>query len=104
MRLAMVISVLIALMLGPILIFGDEIDEYFGGEEGLKRLQSFGDWAWLVGIGLIVSDLVLPVPSTAVIAGLGMIYGPWVGGLIGGIGSMLAGMVAYFGCRLLGKR
>jgi uncharacterized membrane protein YdjX (TVP38/TMEM64 family) len=55
-------------------------------------------------MGLIVSDLVLPVPSTAVIAGLGMIYGPWLGGLFGGIGSMLAGLVAYGGCRLLGKR
>jgi len=47
---------------------------------------------------------VLPVPSTAVIAGLGMLYGPWLGGLIGGIGSTLAGLAAYGGCRLIGKR
>mgnify|MGYP006172600101 CR=1 FL=1 len=49
-----------------------------------RRLEQYGGWAWLVGIGLIVCDLVLPVPSTAVIAGLGMMYGPWLGGLIGG--------------------
>src|SRR5687767_11256169 len=103
MRLFLVIIGLVMLMLVPVVIFDDEIDEYFGGEEGLQRLQGFGDWAWLVGIGLIVADLVLPVPSTAVISGLGMIYGPWLGGLLGGIGSTLAGLVAYGGCRLLGK-
>jgi uncharacterized membrane protein YdjX (TVP38/TMEM64 family) len=104
MRLALVIVALVALMLIPVLVFDDEIDGYFAGEEGLRRLQSFGGWAWLVAIGLIVSDLVLPVPSTAVIAGLGMLYGPWLGGLIGGVGSTLAGLVAYGGCRLIGKR
>jgi uncharacterized membrane protein YdjX (TVP38/TMEM64 family) len=91
-------------MLIPTLVFDDEIDDYFAGEAGLQRLQAYGGWAWLVGIGLIVADLVLPVPSTAVIAALGMLYGPWLGGLIGGIGSTLAGLVAYGGCRLLGQR
>jgi len=104
MRLYLFIAVLVALMLAPILIFGDAIDDYFGGEEGLKRLQAYGAWAWLVGIGLIISDLVLPVPSTAVISSLGMLYGPWLGGFIGGAGSLLAGLVAYGGCRLLGRR
>jgi uncharacterized membrane protein YdjX (TVP38/TMEM64 family) len=104
MRLFVFIAALVALMLVPVLVFDDEIDTWLGGEEGLRRLQSYGHWSWLVGIGLIVSDLVLPVPATAVIAGLGMIYGPWLGGLLGGIGSTLAGLVAYGGCRLIGKR
>ena len=104
MRLYLFMLSLVALMLGPILLFGDTIDESFGGEEGLRRLREYGAWAWLVGIVLIISDLVLPVPSTAVISSLGMLYGPWLGGLIGGIGSLLAGLVAYGGCRLMGKR
>ncbi|MCI0684051.1 MAG: VTT domain-containing protein [Gemmataceae bacterium] len=104
MRLALVIAALVGLMLVPVLIFDDEIDTYFAGEEGLRRLQEYGAWAWLVAIGLIVSDLVMPVPSTAVIAALGMMYGPWLGGTIGGAGSTLAGLVAYGGCRLLGQR
>lgn len=104
MRLYLFIAVLVALMLAPILFFGDAIDDHFGGEEGLKRLQAFGSWAWIVGIGLIIGDLVLPVPSTAVISSLGMLYGPWLGGFLGGVGSLLAGLVAYGGCRLLGKR
>lgn len=104
MRLFLVVLGLVAIMLTPILIFGDEIDDAFAGEEGLRRLQEYGSWAWLVGMALIVGDLILPVPSTAVIAGLGMLYGPWLGGLLGGLGSILAGLVAYGGCRLLGKR
>jgi uncharacterized membrane protein YdjX (TVP38/TMEM64 family) len=104
MRIAIVVIALVVLMLAPVLVFGDEIDDQFGGEEGVKRLQGYGSYAWLFGVGLIVSDLVLPVPSTAVTAGLGMIYGPWLGGLIGGLGSILAGLVAYGGCRLLGQR
>ncbi len=104
MRLYLFLVLLVALMLAPMLILGNEIDAYFEGEQGLANLRAYGGIAWLIGIGLIVSDLVLPVPSTAVISGLGMIYGPWLGGLIGGIGSILAGLIAYGGCRLLGER
>jgi uncharacterized membrane protein YdjX (TVP38/TMEM64 family) len=102
MRLYAVIFALVALTLIPALVFDDEIDSYFAGEEGLRRLQQYGNWAWAVGIGLIVSDLVAPVPSTAIIAGLGMLYGPWLGGLIGGLGSTLAGQLAYGAGRWVG--
>ncbi len=101
-RLYRIVFVLVLVMLIPALLFEDEVDAYFGGEAGLNRLRQFGGWAWLAGIGLIVSDLIAPVPATAVIAGLGMIYGPILGGLIGGVGSTLAGLVAYGGCRALG--
>lgn len=104
LRLTLFILALVAIMLLPILIFGDQIDSYFDGPEGIHRLQSFGGWAWLLAVTLIVSDLLLPVPSSAVIAGLGMIYGPVMGGLIGSGGSLLAGMIAYWSCRLLGPK
>lgn len=103
-RIYVVLFVIAAIMLASMLFVGDAIDERFSGEEGLARLQSYGDWAWLAGIGLIVSDLVLPVPASTVITLLGMIYGPWLGGFIGGVGTLLAGLVAYGGCRLLGDR
>lgn len=80
------------------------LDAYSGGEAGRDRLRQFGGRARLAGIELIVADLVVPVPSTAVIAGLGMIYGPLLGGLIGGLGSPLAGVVAYGGCAVVGPR
>jgi len=65
MRLMFVILGLVGLMLVPVLVFDNEIDSAFAGEEGIRLLQSHGDWA------LIVSDLVPPVPSTAVISALG---------------------------------
>jgi uncharacterized membrane protein YdjX (TVP38/TMEM64 family) len=102
-RLYIVIFAIVAITLIPTLILDDEIDEQFGGEQGLARLRGYGDWAWAAGVGLIISDLFLPVPSTAVIAGLGMLYGPWLGGLIGGVGSVLAGLVAFGLGRTLGR-
>jgi uncharacterized membrane protein YdjX (TVP38/TMEM64 family) len=102
-RLYLIIFAVVGITLIPTLILDDEIDAQFGGEEGLQRLREYGHWAWAVAVGLIVSDLVLPVPSTAVIAGLGMLYGPWLGGLIGGLGSMLAGLVAYGLGRTIGR-
>lgn len=104
MRLAIVIFALVGLAVSPILIFGDTIDEQFGGEKGVELLEACGHWAWMVGIGLIVGDLVLPVPTPAVLATLGLMYGVLLGGIIGGIGSCLAGLVGYVGCRLIGQR
>jgi len=103
-RLYALIFVLIAGMLASMLIVGDALDARFGGAAGVERLKQYGAWAWLLAIALIVSDLVLPVPGTAVITGLGIIYGPFVGGLVGGVGSVLAGVVAYGGSRVLGAR
>lgn len=103
-RLYRIVFLLVLVMLLPAILFEDQVDAYFGGEAGLNRLRQFGGWAWLIGIGLIVADLAAPVPATAVIAGLGMIYGPFLGGLIGGVGSTLAGLVAFGGCRALGPR
>lgn len=103
MRLYVIIFTLVGITLIPTLILDDEIDEQFAGEQGINRLREYGDWAWAAGVGLIVSDLFLPVPSTAVIAGLGMLYGPLLGGLIGGLGSLLAGLVAFGLGRTLGR-
>jgi uncharacterized membrane protein YdjX (TVP38/TMEM64 family) len=103
-RLAAFISGLILVALVPVFVFGDSIDEQFGGQKGVELLNQYGHWAWIFAIGLIVSDLFLPVPTPAVMATLGLLYGPVVGGFIGGIGSILAGLVGYGGCLLLGPR
>jgi uncharacterized membrane protein YdjX (TVP38/TMEM64 family) len=103
-RIYAIVAAIAAIMLASLLFVGDAIDRHFEGPEGLDRLRSYGDWAWLAAIGLIISDLILPVPGTTVIALLGMLYGPWLGGFIGGVGTLLAGLVAYGGCRLLGDR
>jgi uncharacterized membrane protein YdjX (TVP38/TMEM64 family) len=58
-------------------------------------LESVRTWAWAVGIVLIVADLVLPVPQTAVMAALGAVYGLALATLIGTVALVLAGVLAY---------
>jgi uncharacterized membrane protein YdjX (TVP38/TMEM64 family) len=77
---------------------------HFNQAGAIAWLRDFGPWAWAAGIILLVSDLVLPVPGTAVMAALGYLYGPALGGLISAIGSFMSGAVAYGLCRITGRR
>jgi uncharacterized membrane protein YdjX (TVP38/TMEM64 family) len=61
-------------------------------------------YAWLIGIGLLIGDLVLPVPTPPVMATLGTLYGSLLGGLIASVGSVLAGLTAYGLARVFGHR
>src|SRR5262245_47146097 len=58
-------------------------------------LQKYDAWAWALGIVLLWADLVLPIPQTAVIAALGMIYGTLLGGLLGSLGLITSGLLGY---------
>lgn len=63
--------------------------------EALLTLRKHGSWAWALGIALIWADLVLPIPQTAVIAALGIIYGTLLGGLLGSFGLISGGLLGY---------
>jgi uncharacterized membrane protein YdjX (TVP38/TMEM64 family) len=63
--------------------------------DAVLTLRQFEGWAWAVGIALIWADLVLPVPQTAVIAALGIIYGTLLGGLLGSLGLVTSGLLGY---------
>jgi uncharacterized membrane protein YdjX (TVP38/TMEM64 family) len=58
-------------------------------------LRNYESWAWALGIALIWADLVLPIPQTAVIAALGIIYGSLIGGLLGSLGLITGGLLGY---------
>jgi uncharacterized membrane protein YdjX (TVP38/TMEM64 family) len=58
-------------------------------------LRKYDAWAWAAGIALIWADLVLPVPQTVVITALGIIYGAFLGGLLGSIGLITSGLLGY---------
>jgi uncharacterized membrane protein YdjX (TVP38/TMEM64 family) len=58
-------------------------------------LRNYERWAWALGIALIWADLVLPIPQTAVIAALGLIYGSLIGGLLGSLGLITGGLLGY---------
>jgi uncharacterized membrane protein YdjX (TVP38/TMEM64 family) len=63
--------------------------------DAVLALREYESWAWAAGIALIWVDLVLPVPQTAVIAALGIIYGTMFGGLLGSFALITGGLLGY---------
>ncbi len=72
--------------------------------DAVLTLQQYEGWAWALGIALIWADLVLPVPQTAVIAALGIIYGTLLGGLLGSFGLITGGLLGYVLMRTSARR
>ncbi|MCH2064622.1 MAG: VTT domain-containing protein [Roseibacillus sp.] len=104
MRLLWLFLILAVLMLVPFVIWGDYFADRFDLQDTNAWLVELGrPWAWAVGIGLLLSDLFLPIPGTIVMSSLGFVYGPWLGGILAVTGSMLSGIVAYGLCRKLGR-
>jgi uncharacterized membrane protein YdjX (TVP38/TMEM64 family) len=103
-RLLAVFIGLALLVLIPFAIWGGELERALSPEAAATWLQGYGAWAWAVGLGLLLADLVLPIPATAVMSALGFIYGPLLGGLVGAAGSILAGALGYGVCRSAGPR
>ena len=105
MRLLRLFLVLAVLVIVPFLIWGDFFFNLFEPQETEVWFSDLGkSWAWLAGIGLLVSDLFLPIPGTVVMSALGYVYGPWLGGVFSVLGSMLSGLLAYGLCRKMGRR
>jgi uncharacterized membrane protein YdjX (TVP38/TMEM64 family) len=63
--------------------------------DAVLTLRQYESWAWALGIALIWADVVLPVPQTAVIAALGIIYGTLLGALFGSLGLITGGLLGY---------
>ncbi len=102
-RLLLLFVGLAILLLIPFLIWGDLFESWFTRRGTVEWLRTYGTWAWLPALLLLVGDLVLPVPGTVVMSAIGFVYGPLVGGLISALGAVLAGMVGYGLCRSLGR-
>ncbi len=76
-------------------LFGRGLEEVWDVGTLALRFEQARSWAWLVGIGLLVADLLFPIPGTIVMSALGAVYGFWLGSLLATVGSMLAGMTGY---------
>ncbi len=94
------LAVVVAL---PFVIWGEAFEAALTGDAPAEFLRRHREWAWLAAIAALASDVLLPIPATPLMAALGMAYGPVLGGLIGGAGSMLGGWIAYALCRRLGR-
>ncbi len=94
---------LAALFAIPFFIWGERFDAFLHQDQLLAWFAPYKGSAWLLAIGLLVADLILPIPNTMVIAALGVIYGPLLGGLVATVGTCLSGMFAYALCRQWGR-
>ena len=97
------ILVLVICVIVPFAIWGEQIEAWATVEPGSGTLAGQSRWAWAVGIGLLIADLLIPIPTTSIIAGLGMIYGPVVGAGVAIAGSMLSAFIGYACGRWLGR-
>ncbi len=56
-----------------------------------------GIWGIFLFIGVMaIQGLLVPIPSELVLLASGMIWGFWIGGIMGIIGSMAAGLLCYY--------
>lgn len=94
-RLLLIFFALAVMVIVPFLIWGDSFERSMSFEETVAGMRKAGDWAWLIGIGLLLVDLFLPILGTVVMSALGLIYGWFLGGLISAAGSIASGLLAY---------
>ena len=103
-KLVLAILAIVFVLLMPYFIWHAQMDAYFASESYQQWLISVRPYAWMIGIGLIVCDLFLPIPAPPIMAAMGTLYGTIVGGFIATTGSILAGLCAYGLSRLLGLK
>ena len=103
MRLLTTSLVLAGVLCLPFLIWGDQFMQWFTGDAAIEWIRGWGAWGWLAVVGLLVSDLFLPIPATPVMSAAGYLYGTLIGGLVSALGSFAAGMAGYGLCRAFGR-
>ena len=82
-RLASVFAILALLVALPFAIWGEALEAALDPSVLAADLAARGPAATLVALALLWSDLLLPIPATAVMSALGFVHGALVGGLLG---------------------
>lgn len=103
MRLLITAIVLAVAFCIPFALWGGQFTAWFTGDAAIAWIRGWGAWGGLAVIALLMADLVLPIPATAVMSAAGYLYGPLVGGALSAAGSFAAGMTGYGLCRGFGR-
>ncbi|MEW6221034.1 MAG: VTT domain-containing protein [Thermodesulfobacteriota bacterium] len=90
------------LLAAPYGVWGERFEILFSQEAASRWFGEIRPYAWAVGAGLLMADLVLPIPATGVMAALGAVYGIWGGTLAAAAGSLASGAAGYALARLGG--
>lgn len=92
-RLGLVVSLLMMIVLLPYACFGREVAAWV---RDLLEPGSQGRWmVALMLMGVLASDIILPVPSTLVCAAGGLLLGPLHGALAAFVGLCLSSLIGY---------
>jgi uncharacterized membrane protein YdjX (TVP38/TMEM64 family) len=102
-RLLILFLLLALLVIVPFLVWGDGIETWILAFSPDDWRRDYGSWVWAIGVLLLMGDLLLPIPATAVMTTLGILYGPLLGGFLSALGSFLAGSLGYGICRQFGR-
>jgi uncharacterized membrane protein YdjX (TVP38/TMEM64 family) len=91
-RLLLLAAALLALVLVPFVLWGDAFEL-----AAPIWLQSSNGRVWLalLGLGLLIADVVLPIPSSIVAVGLVIALGPITGGAVVALGAFLSFVLGY---------
>ncbi len=81
------------------LLTQDDLAEMLRDAENWPKL-----WIGVLVIGLLISDIVIPVPGIIVVSIGGYFLGPFWGAVCGSLGLTLAGVTGYVLCRIYGYR
>lgn len=101
MRLvALILAIFIVLGAGFLLLGGHRLFDPNTVQEALNRYRA---WALPAGFLLMLADLVLPVPSSAIMNWYGNAYHTLLGGLAGTAVCVAASAAAYWLCRWFGR-
>jgi uncharacterized membrane protein YdjX (TVP38/TMEM64 family) len=102
-RIWLVPAFLLSGIILPFLLWGNTFETVLSPGSLRVFFQENLHFAWLIGIGLLVADLFLPIPGTVVMSALGWLYGPLIGGLVSSAGLFLSAQLAYHLSRRLGR-
>jgi len=103
LKLAALFGILSLLCITGFLLWGASLEQLLDARTCAALFAESRAYGWLLGIGLLVADLFLPIPASGVMAALGSTYGFWAGMLYSLIGSFLAGCCGYYLARCWGE-
>lgn len=87
----------------PFAFWGDATERLWSTQALVEASRGSLSYAWLIIVALLVADILLPVPNTAVIAAAGILYGPMLGGAAATLGLVLSGLAGYGASRRFGR-
>jgi membrane protein DedA with SNARE-associated domain len=110
MRLVVLVLAILVLILAGFLLLGES--QVADPQATLDLLEQCGPWAVPLGLGLMAADLLIPVPSSAIMYSYGLIYSESLGtlggtvaaGIVGAAVCVAASILAYGLCRWIGRR